>query len=160
MLLDRPRTNAYRDAMERNAELFRGATVIDVGCGTGVLSLFAAKAGAKRVFCVECKDPRWPLVTPPVTPAIQPEAYHVAYRHGPVQRPRQSRRSLAARVDSLTRASLWPPSPTDTAIARVAEAIVRANGMEAVVTVVQSKLEEAELGLGPGSVDIIVSEWM
>jgi len=48
----------------------------------------------------------------------------------------------------------------DTAIARVAEAIVRANGMEAVVTVVQSKLEEADLGLGPGSVDIIVSEWM
>ena len=55
MLLDKPRTNAYKAAMEHasNRGLFRGKHVIDVGCGTGVLSLFAAAAGAKAVYCVE-----------------------------------------------------------------------------------------------------------
>lgn len=46
------RTEAYRDALEGNPELLRGATVLDVGCGTGILSMFAARAGAARVIGV------------------------------------------------------------------------------------------------------------
>jgi type I protein arginine methyltransferase len=39
-----------------NPTLFRDAIVLDVGCGTGILSLFAAKSGAKRVIAVDASD--------------------------------------------------------------------------------------------------------
>ena len=53
MLGDVPRTSTYAAALERNPTLIRGATVLDVGCGTGILSLFAARAGASVVVGVD-----------------------------------------------------------------------------------------------------------
>ena len=53
MLSDAPRTRAYQRALERNPSLLRGSRVLDVGCGTGILSLFAARAGAARVVAVD-----------------------------------------------------------------------------------------------------------
>eukprot|EP00884_Botryococcus_braunii_P021362 jgi/Botrbrau1/790/Bobra.0181s0043.1 len=53
MLKDTVRTRSYQQAILRNRHLFEGAIVLDVGCGTGILSLFAAKAGAKHVYAVE-----------------------------------------------------------------------------------------------------------
>lgn len=47
------RTDAYRDALERNQGLLKGAAVLDVGCGTGILSLFAARGGAANVVGAE-----------------------------------------------------------------------------------------------------------
>lgn len=53
MLSDKIRTDAYEHAITRNSSLLEGAVVMDLGCGTGILSLFAAKAGAKKVIAVE-----------------------------------------------------------------------------------------------------------
>eukprot|EP00045_Choanoeca_perplexa_P010406 m.105013 g.105013 ORF g.105013 m.105013 type:complete len:116 (-) comp15268_c0_seq19:911-1258(-) len=53
MLKDSVRTNAYRDYILQNPELFKDKIVLDVGCGTGVLSMFAAQAGAKHVYAVD-----------------------------------------------------------------------------------------------------------
>lgn len=36
-----------------NEELFKGKTVLDLGCGTGILSMFSAKAGAERVIGID-----------------------------------------------------------------------------------------------------------
>ena len=52
MLKDSVRTGSYRNAIMNNPALFKGKVVLDVGCGTGILSMFAAKAGAKHVVGV------------------------------------------------------------------------------------------------------------
>ncbi|CCD15421.1 unnamed protein product [Trypanosoma congolense IL3000] len=98
MLKDYHRTTSYRDAIWRNAYLFKNKVVLDVGCGTGILSMFAAKAGARKVIGVDCS-----------TIAVQ------------------------------------------------AREIVKANGFEDVITIIQGKVEDLQLD---EKVDIIISEWM
>jgi len=56
MLKDEIRTKSYRDAIYQNKHLFKNKVVLDVGCGTGILCLFAAKAGAKLVIGVDCSE--------------------------------------------------------------------------------------------------------
>lgn len=98
MLEDHKRTGAYYRAMLENKQQFKDKVVLDVGTGSGILAMFAARAGAKKVYAVEA-----------------------------------------------------------TSMAQNARALVRANNLQDIVTVIQGTIETVEL---PEKVDIIVSEWM
>jgi len=50
MINDRGRNIAYKNAIERVAP---GSIMCDIGTGTGLLSILAAKAGAKKVYSIE-----------------------------------------------------------------------------------------------------------
>lgn len=53
MLKDTHRTLTYQQAIEGNPADFKDKIVLDIGCGTGILSIFAARAGAKHVYSVD-----------------------------------------------------------------------------------------------------------
>ncbi|KAF5867526.1 putative hnrnp arginine n-methyltransferase protein [Botrytis fragariae] len=53
MLKDEVRTRSYMNAIVQNKHLFKDKIVLDVGCGTSILSMFAVKAGAKHVIGVD-----------------------------------------------------------------------------------------------------------
>ncbi|KAF8321754.1 S-adenosyl-L-methionine-dependent methyltransferase [Clavulina sp. PMI_390] len=56
MLRDSVRTMSYAKFILSNPAVFRDKLVMDVGCGTGILSMFAARAGAKHVFAIDASD--------------------------------------------------------------------------------------------------------
>ncbi|KAJ0090335.1 hypothetical protein Patl1_13428 [Pistacia atlantica] len=56
MLKDVVRTKTYQNVIYQNKFLFKDKVVLDVGAGTGILSLFCAKAGAAHVYAVECSQ--------------------------------------------------------------------------------------------------------
>ncbi len=54
MVSDRPRTNAFAAAIREVVQ--PGYIVLDVGTGTGILAMLAAKAGARHVHAVDLTD--------------------------------------------------------------------------------------------------------
>ncbi|CAF0744285.1 unnamed protein product [Adineta steineri] len=53
MMQDYIRTSTYQRAILDNSVDFAGKVVLDVGAGSGILSFFAAQAGARKVYAVE-----------------------------------------------------------------------------------------------------------
>ena len=56
MLEDKVRVHAYRQAIMKNKNDFRGKVIMDVGAGTGILSFFSIQAGAKKVYAIEASN--------------------------------------------------------------------------------------------------------
>lgn len=56
-LADKERTLAFKRAIEKAVK--PGAVVLDLGTGSGVMAIFAAKAGARKVYAVEIGDFLW-----------------------------------------------------------------------------------------------------
>jgi protein arginine N-methyltransferase 1 len=56
MLKDRVRTETYQSAILNNSQLFKDKIVLDVGTGTGILSMFACQAGAKHVYGIDMSN--------------------------------------------------------------------------------------------------------
>lgn len=56
MLKDDVRTKTYMDAIIHNRHQFKNKVVLDVGCGTAILSMFAIRAGARHVIAIECSS--------------------------------------------------------------------------------------------------------
>ena len=56
MMQDYIRTSTYQRAILSNIEDFKDKVVLDVGAGSGILSFFAAQAGARKVYAVEASS--------------------------------------------------------------------------------------------------------
>eukprot|EP01013_Petalomonas_cantuscygni_P018278 TRINITY_DN35672_c0_g1_i1.p1 TRINITY_DN35672_c0_g1~~TRINITY_DN35672_c0_g1_i1.p1 ORF type:complete len:407 (+),score=112.73 TRINITY_DN35672_c0_g1_i1:38-1258(+) len=100
MLEDEHRMDSYYRAIKHNAAThFKDKVVLDLGTGTGVLAIWAAQAGAKKVYAVEA-----------------------------------------------------------TAMAKHARALVKANGLDHIIEVIQGPVESLPKPEEPA--DTMVSEWM
>ena len=53
MLEDTRRMDGYFNGVMKNKDCFKDKVVLDVGTGTGVLAMWAAQAGARKVYAVE-----------------------------------------------------------------------------------------------------------
>lgn len=65
MLADQPRTTKYHNVILQNKESLKDKVILDVGCGTGIISLFCAHhARPKAVsvsasICAQLWATRW-----------------------------------------------------------------------------------------------------
>ena len=53
MLEDQKRMTAYHDSVRLNPKQFKDKVVLDVGTGSGILAIWAAQCGARKVYAVE-----------------------------------------------------------------------------------------------------------
>lgn len=56
MLADHNRMAAYHSAILGNTEVFKDKIVMDIGTGSGILAVWAAQAGARKVYAIEYTD--------------------------------------------------------------------------------------------------------
>ncbi len=126
MLKDTVRTKTYQNAILRNPFLFKDKIVLDVGCGTGILSLFCAKVryntGPFHVLALGSPLHGLYLTTQDVHPAWVARTLHVSPK--PLRRTSASQalrlpcawRAVTAlaqqpRARRGARRPSWPPLP-------------------------------------------------
>eukprot|EP00474_Spongospora_subterranea_P010132 CRZ10590.1 hypothetical protein [Spongospora subterranea] len=56
MLQDTSRTLGYKEAVNIASDFMKDKIVLDIGCGSGVLSLFCANSGAKHVYAIDASS--------------------------------------------------------------------------------------------------------
>ncbi|KAI4875464.1 hypothetical protein NFI96_011988, partial [Prochilodus magdalenae] len=57
MLADRPRTETYRQVIVRNSASLREKVVMDLGCGTGIISLFCGRLAQPAAVNTNSRHP-------------------------------------------------------------------------------------------------------
>lgn len=175
------RTEAYRDALEKNPSLMHGAKVLDVGCGTGILSMCAARGGAAAVVGIDGSEQvgrgrgrrgRGANAGLHWVAACTCCVMHMLSGSLPVTQLEPSEiRDAVCDLQMCPQPDLPLPQ-----IAKYARANVEANGLAGKVTIVSSKVEALDsLPLPPAGadgqqqgqgqqgqqqVDVLVSEWM
>uniref|UniRef100_A0A7N5P6T2 Protein arginine N-methyltransferase 2-like n=1 Tax=Ailuropoda melanoleuca TaxID=9646 RepID=A0A7N5P6T2_AILME len=56
MLADQPRTTKYHNVILQNKESLKDKVILDVGCGTGIISLFCVTQRGPAVYAVEASE--------------------------------------------------------------------------------------------------------
>ncbi|KAF3625335.1 putative protein arginine N-methyltransferase 1 [Capsicum annuum] len=135
MLKDVVRTKTYQNVIYKNSFLFKDKVVLDVGAGTGILSLFCAKVGAKHVYAILPMTLEYNGLESYVELAV-----------------------IFAISSNMADPLQFNFQIECSSMADMAQEIVKQNGFSNVITVIKGKVEEIDLPVP--QVDIIISEWM
>ncbi|RVW93023.1 putative protein arginine N-methyltransferase 3 [Vitis vinifera] len=146
MISDKVRMDAYRQAILNNPSLMKGATVLDVGCGTGILrtSLFPRPSDDH----LPCRD------------EIPPHACDTGYC-SIFEVPAQAGASRVIAVEASEKmASVATQVAKDNGLLCSASPNAGNNHYTGVIKVVQGMVEELDKSIESHSIDVLLSEWM
>ncbi|KAL8202434.1 UNVERIFIED_CONTAM: Histone-arginine methyltransferase carm1 [Gekko kuhli] len=142
MMQDYVRTGTYQRAILQNHSDFKDKIVLDVGCGSGILSFFAAQAGARKIYAVEA--------------STMAQHAEVGAALGPMGQQGQGFEA-GERVEGDATLEVNQMITSRMRMFRIPEVLVKSNSLTDRIVVIPGKVEEVSL---PEQVDIIISEPM